>query len=557
MAQLNKFRSRAQVEPSYEIRGHFQGDCTINESYQDTLKQICKQTGTDRAYSHVLLGIKESVFVLKNDHLRADFSQGEQSISAITLMIMVWFVVCHRIRIGCRPYKQISTRFGSLQNAVTDILDYEDRSRMKHFILFWETRLYIITDRWLERPWYRAIPRHGDFPTAPRHSPSSSIYLEALVNGGLVHLAESLLDNEKLSGHVLLSEGANNIAQRKVVVEEIAMQLATTDASLLKSLIGRTLAQDAHIPGHPTKVALETMDKYKTRKDINVPCTYINIICDRAGFPPTTFQWRKLCIAATGYLEGTDAEAIQFVEKVDRQFFRPVRWDPNFAKLGHRRYMDFDYDSLRPVKKRQHRIENTTSFVSKMMLRIEEAEAAGAIHVSSPEDTVEVGYTMNPFERLQDHRKHNHSNYIMNLTQAIFEILYPDTFVLQQHVLHVHWRSTQCRIGEIIFTQLADGYTTHAGGYSHYPAGFSNFGAYRRYASADWDAFERAAAAKWDFAARLERDNAESKVLLEHAQACKASVVEQAQKGENLEIQIERTEPWMEIVDLLEEFDNV
>lgn len=62
-------------------------------------------------------------------------------------------------------------------------------------------------------------------------------------------------------------------------------------------------------------------------------------------------------------------------------------------------------------------------------------------------------------------------------------------FRLQQHIIYACWRKEQTWLGEIVFTQLGQGYTEGAGGFSHYPAGHSNGSAYRSTSDKDWHRF--------------------------------------------------------------------
>ena len=59
----------------------------------------------------------------------------------------------------------------------------------------------------------------------------------------------------------------------------------------------------------------------------------------------------------------------------------------------------------------------------------------------------------------------------MNLSEAMFQHLYPESFWLQQLVIFTCQKSSHPWFGETIFTQLAQGYTEEAGGFSHCPAG--------------------------------------------------------------------------------------
>ena len=101
----------------------------------------------------------------------------------------------------------------------------------------------------------------------------------------------------------------------------------------------------------------------------------------------------------------------------------------------------------------------------------------------------ETGYSNNPIRRLKDHRQHRRSNYIMNLTEAMFAHLYPGMFRIQQLIVYPCFTSDQCWQGEIFTTLLSQGYTENAGGFSHYPAGNSNGSAYAQLTDRHWDIY--------------------------------------------------------------------
>ena len=68
----------------------------------------------------------------------------------------------------------------------------------------------------------------------------------------------------------------------------------------------------------------------------------------------------------------------------------------------------------------------------------------------------------------------------MNLAEAVFEYVFTEMFRLQQMIILGCFRPLQDWHAEIVFTQLAQGYTKGVRGFSHYAAGFSNNSAWLR-----------------------------------------------------------------------------
>ena len=81
-----------------------------------------------------------------------------------------------------------------------------------------------------------------------------------------------------------------------------------------------------------------------------------------------------------------------------------------------------------------------------------------------------------PAERLSQHSKHTSSNYLMNLTEATFMVLFQGKYRISQYVITKIVHHSHAIYGEIIFSRSALAYTTQGGGFSHCMAGSSNAG---------------------------------------------------------------------------------
>jgi len=119
----------------------------------------------------------------------------------------------------------------------------------------------------------------------------------------------------------------------------------------------------------------------------------------------------------------------------------------------------------------QHRIQITTSWAAKCRARLQNEDQQSPL----PRPLVEVGYA-SALKRLDQHQKHQSSNYLMNLTEAICKVEFPDFFIKQFVVFHI-FDVTHAMFGEIIISRLAQAYVSHGGGFCHFMAGVSHRGA--------------------------------------------------------------------------------
>lgn len=169
-------------------------------------------------------------------------------------------------------------------------------------------------------------------------------------------------------------------------------------------------------------------------------------------------------------------------------------------------------------------------FVDQMRQRI--ANEADHTPLSAP--VIEIGFSIDPYHRLREHRRHRKSNYLMNLAEATFKHVFPDTFGLHQKVIFTCYRPAQPWISEVILTQLAQGYTEGAGGFSHHPAGYSNGGAYRRISEKAWAGFLAKANERDALEEGLAEINAATQARIN---ARKAEEVERERERKELELE--------------------
>ena len=259
-----------------------------------------------------------------------------------------------------------------------------------------------------------------------------------------------------------------------------------------------------------------------------MPSIYHQQLVDKKGLSPTCNQVRKALSMARDYIFGTehpDARKMgakhkcqvddKMANKLDRtrhdiplplsrQSFRNYLWTERVEdaqskaskrpKLASSATSTGRINRISPAVKgsagtkfrvqllSDARVAQAINFCDRLQDRLD-AIPAGDQDKPLAHPLVEVGYSERSIERLKKHAAHESSNYLMNLFEAIFEVLasdpkanFPQIF-LEQHIIYLIWQVEQAEISEIGWTKLAEGYTCNAGGFSHYPAGQSNYSA--------------------------------------------------------------------------------
>lgn len=334
---------------------------------------------------------------------------------------------------------------------------------------------------WERAPWLRAV-NGPDLGSPPSHDQTAEEYLQVLRLEGKLGLALRVIDKEIDGPPTPLRKyaDASDIKEKKWAHSEIFAIFNAMDLELLKALIEGQLPRKAEIPFHQVWTALEQVN----RPEITRPSIYMNSICDRMGISPTPAQWESVCEHMELYIrsDGNDLAAT-----VDQLIHPSQNWPKDLARRNLRRYTEWrswlnNEDSHPDV----HHRKMVQYFASEMRKRIE----GQARHVPLSSPVIEIGYSLNSHERLKQHARHRNSNYLMNLSEALLEHLFPGSFRLQQRIIYNCYRKEQTWLGEIVLTQLGQGYTEGARGFSHHPAGNSNGSAYRKTSPQDWDEYE-------------------------------------------------------------------
>ena len=452
----------------------------VNEGYVCMLSQLCLATGTKAAYQAVLAGLPSAISAAKSLTLDDLFQPGSAELPIVEgLITFVWLTVCLKMFCNEQPnYKLLASSMGSLCLAAAHVWRSDDPRYWQTLVKwtkYWQHRT--IETNWLNSDWYHSITFTG--PHWISDDEISREYLDALGKDGIVSLATRILENDlKGSKRTPTREFYKQKPYRRPLTVEVMRILRAVKPEVLEALIKGSHSQDLECYGSAVANALDVLND----KEITQPSIYLNTLCDGKGISPTPTQWGQVCNSMMLY---TQRSSNELAEKIDHTISPSTSWPRSLATRGLRRYADErSYLKERDPRPCESRRDKIRYFVEEMVKRVEEAGDQKDIPFARP--VIEIGYSIDSLERLEEHRTHRNSNYIMNLAHATFEYLYPGMFGLQQNIIYGCYRAAQPWLAEIIFTQLAQGYTQGACGFSHYPAGCSNTSAYSTTSTEEW-----------------------------------------------------------------------
>jgi hypothetical protein len=193
------------------------------------------------------------------------------------------------------------------------------------------------------------------------------------------------------------------------------------------------------------------------------PCIYMQYLVDTIGKSPTPEILGKILDFVEMYAKADDVKDMAFVARIDSALASP-NWGRISAIAGRKRYLespDQTKTCLNWAKAARERMEGLPK--NEPLAR----------------PWAECGYATYPTERLDQHAKHNSSNCLMNLTDAICRLEFP-SYRIQQYVVHHIVHYTHAMYDEILASRLSLAYTTQGGGWCHSRAGGSHRGAQKK-----------------------------------------------------------------------------
>ncbi|KAL8923389.1 MAG: hypothetical protein Q9208_004659 [Pyrenodesmia sp. 3 TL-2023] len=476
-----------------------------HKRYSQFLHRLCSRTATARFEDDCLEGFPHLLSMICRLDLADSYEdQPDVDTFAYAAVIYLWLLVCGKRLQGTLPSDEeyLHVRWASyylssleiLSSDITDINTGKLDFAMKH----WEDRGFAARQRslWAHNGWFTALER--DDPDKPCHrNDEAAEYLNVLRQEHIEGLTEFLVRRE--------------VECRKSAMKELpgvepykwcVAMMASIDPDLLKAIIEGQVEKKSRMSGSAVSNCLRRLASNSNPP----PSIYQNAICDREGISPTPFQWRKICHLMQVYVSDNE-NGNQLAMRVDQLIYPVERWPvpttPRQARF--RRYTEGNHDGL----------ENCTSicgnrrttvweFTEQMAKRLDTDSEEGREHVPLAAPVVQMGFSNSVVSRLSNHRRHEGSNYLMNLAEALFQYEYPGRFCLMQHILFSCWRKDQPWPSEILFTRLAQAYTTNGGGFSHWGAGFSNGVSWRKRPAEDWTRFEYQMSLDDAWRARLE-----------------------------------------------------
>ena len=505
-------------------------DVEVHQRYLQFLQHLCEQTGTDSVAPYVKDGLPFALQRARSINLDVDLStNNDLDTYGFALIIHVWQVVCLRVQYGRFPDDSLSFEFGAYflsAHAIARKYRAVTRQQLRSAVQYWEKRLNDTHNcgSWRKDAWLRTVAE-SDSTLSQNRNETAEEYLNTLKDSGKSELGFLIMEKDASGPHITpLREYTQGIHSKKCwALSEITCILASMDNELLKSLIDGSLPRKAEIPaGHVSNALQRIQDQ-----NPSPPSIYQNCICDHLGISPTPVQWELVCNHMIEYIQG-GKESNELATTVDQLIYPTDIWPPLLAKTGLRRYTEWrsfieDDGDGQPSNAHRGMVRH---FVSEMMNRIKDDLQSGRGHIPLAAPVIQLGFSINARYRLREHRRHLHSNYLMNLAEAMFKHLYPGTFRLQQLVIYACYRPSQPWFSEIILTQLGQGYTDGAGGFSHYPAGRFNGSAYNNTSQSEWDKFEYEAGRSGSLDRELKqiydrnrRENLRSKKELEECEA--------------------------------------
>ncbi|KAJ8062292.1 hypothetical protein OCU04_008838 [Sclerotinia nivalis] len=242
--------------------------------------------------------------------------------------------------------------------------------------------------------------------------------------------------------------------------EDLKLELLFMSACIhpenLKHLIHGDLPKVYSNPSMPSMKGymLSLKDGSKKEKRIFI---YIHYLADAVGISPTPEELENVLDTAEIYIRGFEKPNDQVSYRVSK------RIDEVLGKYeskpdGKRRYI-----------KGPTQLKVISEWISIMRGRIAYERLQGRFQEPLARPISEVGFESS-LQRLEQHKKHVSSNYIMNLIEAIF-LRDGGVYKNEQFVIFDCIEPCHGTFGEILCSRYAQAYSTHGGGFSYCDAG--------------------------------------------------------------------------------------
>ncbi|KAI6913605.1 hypothetical protein KC318_g1472 [Hortaea werneckii] len=199
------------------------------------------------------------------------------------------------------------------------------------------------------------------------------------------------------------------------------------------------------------------------------PSIYPNEVADANGHSPVPTDIPRVIEVARAYYDDLDSAMVKRIDIFTKPFRTP-------SQDRHPAFCKYIMSSKRPAVSTK-RATTRRAFCWHLDDRLDECESKS---LDDPLDIalVEVGATHHVNVRLKNHQRHTSSNHIMTLFDALLNILYPQKYLLHQHVIYSCCAANEVALAESFFSRCTDCYIGTGGGFSYYAAGISVRSAY-------------------------------------------------------------------------------
>ncbi|KAI7213146.1 hypothetical protein KC333_g6743 [Hortaea werneckii] len=293
-------------------------------------------------------------------------------------------------------------------------------------------------------------------PTGLQDRDHQAAVLREALDRGIRPFIEVICENELACSTLRGAELENTL-------HEAYMATISVHREILDGLIDGTLVSKC---ADPSTEEAKIVTKFKDRTDaVSHPGIYQQGIATAEGVSPTTTEHKKALKDVYSYCFGKWHHDQAFAHAIDN-IMEPHTSLADTRK-GVRKYLR-NHEDL-PIEGRK---QAASTFCKVFSAALDKVPTE---HYDEPHKhiLVEFGFSSHLKDRLRQHRKHESSNFLMNLYHACLMYRHGGKYILHQNVIALCARPQYATLLEILANRSGGGYVTSGWGLSHYPAGRS------------------------------------------------------------------------------------
>lgn len=277
----------------------------------------------------------------------------------------------------------------------------------------------------------------------------ANLWKKARAEEGNTGLADVLLDEKSWAG---MTTDFRQWFEERTADEVGRFALKDTIIQLLCSIPAEVLdaVMDGNLPErcHQSKTLRDW--HFSEMGSVESPGCYIMYIADRSGNPPTVAD----CTSITGLMSDYINQTVSAAKRIEI----------NTA------ISQTTYDKDRYVKNNNTRV-NHAAFIDGLNCRVKGLNPSDLLDGG----LTEVGWSITPRSRIQQHKDHINSNYIMNLFEACAMTLFSNKYRARGYIVLRLTNPTHVQVGEIITTYLSQAWLEAGYGFTHAFPGDDSF----------------------------------------------------------------------------------